>query len=113
MRESVDTMLRLQIEQNPDLASFEDILRTFLAKYVSWDAVREELIQLYADAFTEDELRDVTAFYQTETGRKFVALAPSLTTQAMEIGQRATADHQGELEARIMARIQKVGGGRP
>lgn len=110
MEQSTESMLRIQIEQTPDLAQFQDILRSFLHKYVSWDALHDDIATLYAESFTEAELREMSAFYRTETGRKAVRLMPELTARGMELGQRAVLEHQPELEARIRARAEKLNG---
>ena len=108
MDQAVDSMLENQIEVNPELEAFEDIMRAFVRRHMGWDAVREELVRVYAQAFTEAELREITAFYQTETGRKAVLLTPRLMAEGMEIGQRAFLAHRHELEARIQERMRKL-----
>lgn len=108
MVESVDSMIQLQLEQNPDLVPFQDILRSFLREHLSWEAIGEDFVRIYTESFSEAELREITAFYQTETGQKAVQLMPSLMAQGMELGQRAVIAHQGELEARVQDRIDKM-----
>ena len=36
------------------------MLREFLARYVTWDALKEEYAERYAGAFTEEELREMS-----------------------------------------------------
>ena len=108
MEQSIATAIDSQVEANPQIAPFRDIMRAFLSEHLSWEAVRDEMVQIYAEAFTESELREITAFYQTETGRKAVLLTPSLMAQGMQIGQRAVIAHRAELEARIEERMRKL-----
>jgi uncharacterized protein len=61
MNETINIMLKAQPQQNPQLAEVEDILRAFLAKYVSYEAMRPDLIRMYTDAFTESDLREMIA----------------------------------------------------
>ena len=75
---------------------------------MSWKALRGDFAQLYAESFTEPELREVTAFYQTETGQKAIRLMPSLMARGMALGQQAVADHQADLEARIQKRVREL-----
>jgi hypothetical protein len=35
----IDTMLKAQIQQNPDLAKVQDVMRAFLTKYISYNAL--------------------------------------------------------------------------
>lgn len=106
--ESTKPMIRLQAEQNSDLAPFQDILRAFLSEHLSWDAIGGDLARMYAEEFSETELREISAFYRTETGQKAVRLTPLLIERAMALGQQAVAEHGGELGARIQDRIAKM-----
>ncbi len=108
MNQGIDSMLESQIEINPEMEAFDDIMRAFAREHLSWEAIRDEMVRIYAQAFTEDELREITAFYQTETGRKAVLLTPRLMAQGMEVGQRAFLANRAELEARIEERMRKL-----
>ena len=110
MGESTESMLQLQLQQMPEIAPFEDVMRSFLREHVSWEALRDDLVQIYAESFTETELRDILAFYQTETGQKAIRLMPDLMARGMALGQQAVVEHQAELEARIQARANKLSG---
>ncbi len=47
----------------------------------------ETLAAIYASNFTADELRDLTAFYRTPTGQKFLARQPAIAQQSLAAGQ--------------------------
>jgi len=47
----------------------------------------EQTAKIYASNFTEDELQDVIAFYESPTGKKFQGLAPQLMQESMQHGQ--------------------------
>lgn len=106
---SINGMLAAQVEQNPDLAPFEDVMRSFFKEHLSWEALREEMVQLYAAAFTEDELRELISFYETEVGQKAITLMPTLMTQGMEMGQRRVQAHLPDLMRRVEERARKLG----
>lgn len=44
--------------------------------------------EIYARRFTADELRDINAFYRTETGRKMVAEQPAMLAEITQISER-------------------------
>ena len=104
----VDASLRMQLDQNPDLAPFEDIMRSFLDEHLGWDALRDDFLRLYAESFTEPELRDILAFYRTETGQKAIRLMPGLMERGMALGQRAVLENQDELEALVADRVKRL-----
>src|SRR4051795_5842889 len=56
LRSSIDQSIALQIKVNPQLAPMRGVFDRFFAKYMSWDALKDDVIAMYADAFTEAEL---------------------------------------------------------
>ena len=46
-----------------------------------------ELVALYTDAFTEAELKELLAFYQTPTGRKVLEQMPQLMAHSAQLTQ--------------------------
>ncbi len=108
IEDTIELMLQAQLEQNPMMAQFEDILRDFVTKHLAWEGIVDEYAQVYMNAFTESELRDLTAFNRSETGRKAAELLPSLYQQGTMIGQRKMMENEAELEERIMARFEEL-----
>jgi hypothetical protein len=108
LAESINVMIDAQLQQTPELAQFEDVMRAFLEKYMSWQCLKEHMVRLYAEAFTEQELREIVAFYRSETGRKAIELTPVLMSKGMALGQQAAQDHVPELEQMILERMQEL-----
>lgn len=108
LTESINVMLDAQLQQTPELAQFEDVMRAFLEKYMGWQCLKEHMVRLYAEAFTEQELREIVAFYRSETGRKAIELTPVLMSEGMALGQQAVQDHLSELEQMILERMQEL-----
>jgi len=79
-------------------ASYVKVMNAFMAKYFTWDALKDRLEKTYAAEFTEDELKQLTAFYSTPLGKKVSVKAPVLIQKGMLLGQQAVADHRPELE---------------
>jgi uncharacterized protein len=74
---------------------------------VSWEALREQYVEMYANAFTEDELRQMTDFYRTDVGQKLARATPRLMAEGAALGERAIQAHRGELEEMITARLRQ------
>lgn len=108
LSETVDSTLRMQIEANPMLQDFEDVMRAFLKKYLGWESIKGPMVSLYAESFTEAELRELGAFYRTPLGAKVAKLLPVLFEKGAKIGQDLVEEHQGELEAAIGKRIEEL-----
>jgi len=106
---SVQQMLDAQIRAAPELQGVQEVMREFARRYVSWEALREQYVDIYASSFTEDELREMTDFYHTDTGQKLARATPRLMAQGAELGQRAVQAHRAELEQMIRARLAQPG----
>lgn len=111
LEDSINSTLSMQLQQMPQLAQYEDVMRAFLYKYMSWEYLKEHIVQLYAEEFTEAELREITAFYRTETGKKLIELTPALMNKAMAIGQRAVEEHLPELQQMVLQKMQGANSG--
>lgn len=99
--ELVRQILDQQIDANPMLAEYRQIMLDFFEKYMGFDAIRDDLIRLYMQYFSEKELLEIAGFYATPTGKKAAKLLPQLFQEGSMIGQRKAQEHIGELQAAI------------
>ncbi len=53
----------------------------------SMESLYSKMAVVYMDTYTEEELNQILAFYDTPIGKKMVATTPEITKRAMEIGQ--------------------------
>jgi hypothetical protein len=106
----LEAQLKAQIETNPQLAQFKDIIRQFMAKYLTWESAKPGMVQLYAEAFTEPELRELTTFYKTPLGQKTITKLPELFQKGIALGQKAAQEHLPELQEAIAKKMKESGG---
>ncbi|HVG45637.1 MAG TPA: DUF2059 domain-containing protein [Longimicrobium sp.] len=102
---SLATVVATQTRLNPDIPGLQEALRDFLGRYLTWDALKEEYAEIYAGAFTEEELREMAAFYRTPTGQKLARSTPQLTRLGAELGERTLRAHAAELDEMIARRV--------
>jgi hypothetical protein len=107
MQDSMNRMIDLQLQQAPQIQGARPQFEKFFGKYLSWNALKDDYIKLYMDSFSEPELRELTAFYKTPTGRKAVKQMPALLQKGAEIGASRVREHMGEL----MQMLQSAGVG--
>ncbi|WP_263260871.1 DUF2059 domain-containing protein [Pseudomonas sp. RIT-PI-S] len=74
--------------------SKQALLETYQAKAnaaldqaIGWDKLKPEMVKLYTDNFTEQELKDLVKFYQSPLGQKIVQKMPQVTEQSAELTQ--------------------------
>ncbi|QHL89090.1 DUF2059 domain-containing protein [Nibribacter ruber] len=103
---NLQQMLTMQMEQMPAMKEAEIEVRSFFAKYMSWDAIKEDMVKLYMEEFTEKELKDMTAFFKTPTGKKLAAKQSTLTMRSAQLGQSKIQPHLMELEQILRSKLK-------
>lgn len=116
-------VLKLEYSQVPDMtgamsgftgnspATIEmaKMVTEFYQEFMPWDTVKPRIVRIYADMYTESELRELTAFYRTPIGQKLIDKTPEIGKAMMQMSQELLLPHMTELQQRMMARIR--GGG--
>lgn len=105
---AVDYVISAESQGNPDFKLQERVFRAFAAKYVSWEALKDEIVGLYLKEFDADELEALVRFYETPAGRKSIARMPALMAQTSDLVQNAFARHEGELQEMLKADGRKI-----
>ena len=103
IQESVDSVVQLQLRQNPQLAQHEKTMHEFFTKYIGWKALKDELADMYMKRFTEQELTDINAFYITPVGQKVITVLPELVQQRNQLAMMRLQQNIGELQQIIGA----------
>lgn len=71
--------------------------------------ISNEFAGLYAQRFTEQEMKEAIAFYKTPTGKKFVAQEPTVVDQALSGIQARANKMSEEVMVRFRAEMKKKG----
>ncbi|HSD11131.1 MAG TPA: DUF2059 domain-containing protein [Candidatus Binatia bacterium] len=106
--DALDVVLKVQLRHQPKLAPYEDTLRAFMQKYMSWESLKGDYARIYAEAFTEEELRQMIAFYRTPTGQKAVRMIPELMAKGAALGQSRVQENREELQKMIQKRQKEI-----
>jgi uncharacterized protein len=101
----------LYLQQNPmlqkDLNDIAAKLRTELAPRFA--EVTDEVAHEYASHFTEQELKDILAFYQTPTGKRLLAEQPAVVNESMKFAQDWANKLSTEVTAKMRDELKKRG----
>jgi uncharacterized protein len=104
--------LRPAIVQNrPEVARDLDlflptVMETVLARV---SELNDIWATIYARNFTVAELRDINAFYHTETGQKLLAKLPAITQEGLVAGQKFGQSLAAEFQQCIIDELRKKG----
>ena len=58
-----------------------------LDKAIGWEKVKPDLITLYTETFTEQELTQLNEFYESALGKKMLAKLPELNARSAQVTQ--------------------------
>lgn len=106
----VEAMVETQIRSDPTLAPYRNVILAWARRHMTWAAIGPQMAALYAERFTEPELRELIAFYNTPTGRKAVGLMGEILQSSAEIGRRIAQEHTPELERMLKERTAEMAG---
>lgn len=59
-----------------------------LDKAIGWDKIKPDLTDLYASQFSEQELEQLIAFYESPLGRKVLTKLPELNARSAQLTQK-------------------------
>jgi uncharacterized protein len=87
---------------NSEDQEYADTVREYVRKYVSWEPMKDEIIGLYMKTFTEQEIKDLIAFYNTPAGIKLLDQSGAIgQAVSVSVHQRLVA-HSPELKKMMM-----------
>lgn len=72
-----------------------------IMKELSWENIKDDYITLYADVFTEKEIKGLIQFYESPEGQAFVKKQPELNQKSMLLSQK--------LMMKIIPQLQGMG----
>lgn len=82
---------QLTASQQRQLNEYVVKIKGLIAGSMSWESLEPEYTKLYADAYTEQQIDDLIAFYKTPTGQAVVEKTPMLIQQASDLSQERLA----------------------
>lgn len=98
----------VSVQQQPAMAMFRDVMEAWVIKYMSLAEMGPTMSRLYAETFTEDELRALVAFYRTPVGRQLARMTPKLAERGALLGAAVAQRHAGELEQQMRGRMAEL-----
>lgn len=84
--------IKLNAGQQQRMDDFTDKLSAIVSSALSWEKIEPEMAKLYADAYSEQQIDDLLAFYRSPTGQVMVLKTPLLMQQSNAIAQKHLAD---------------------
>jgi uncharacterized protein len=108
MDKSLDKILESQTRASPGGgAGMAEATRNFYNKYISWAALKDDIVKIYMEVYTEDEVKELVAFHESPIGKKMTEKNPDLSTKIMELTMARMRDHMQELQTALTGAMSK------
>ena len=89
--------LGLDPKAKPVIDKYLEDMTNLLFTTLSQQNSQQQYAEMYAKAFSEKELRDILAFYQSETGQAFLKHSPEIMAGFTQIAESQLASIQDQL----------------
>lgn len=106
-QQTIEKTLEAQIKQNPEVAPLKDVMTKFFDKYMGWESIKKDIAKIYMKNFTDDEIKELIAFYKTPIGQKVATLVPIVGVEAAMIGEQRVEEHKAELTQMILDKLKE------
>jgi len=110
---SITQNLDFQIQQSPELLPYLGVMKKFLAKYMSYDSLKKDIVDLYSTSFSVQELKDISTFYSTDTGKKTLEKLPELARMSNQLGNNRVQENINELHQMLEKAAKLVENSKP
>lgn len=85
MINQMQAQMQIKDSERAELEAFNAKVVKLVTEEMSWDKLKEPTIDIYVKHFSEKELADMLAFYQSETGKAMVEKMPALMQESMQM----------------------------
>jgi len=112
MEQMVPVMIQTLRKQTPSLTDEQSQLVSETVIETTremTDKMKAPMIDAVAEVFTEQELRDLVAFYEAPSGQALIAKTPELTQKMMAQMPAIMAETQGKMLQKLCAKLNCAG----
>jgi len=103
----IDQSIEQQAKANPMMVQLKPVLKKFMSQHFNYEVLKDDLIKIHMEEFTEQELKEISAFYRTPVGQKTVRKMITLQQKCSELGMKRVQDNIGELQRMVVEELQK------
>jgi hypothetical protein len=97
-KKAVENSTKRLVDANPNFKKIESKIKDFYENSIGWSVMKDDLAKLYAKYYTTDELKDITNFYKTKTGKKVLKTMGNLTYEGQMLTRKRLLPHMEELK---------------
>ncbi len=95
---AINQQASIPAEQKEKVRAFQKKVMAKVVDFISWEKMKNDYIKLYADVYTEEELKALIEFLKSPAGQKMVKKNPQLMQKTMVLMQQKMQQLIPELE---------------
>lgn len=74
-------------DDRPIVEKYIKEMTTTVLPEIAWSKLKPDMVKAYASTFTDQEIADLTRFYESPTGQAYIRKAPDLNRATMQMTQ--------------------------
>lgn len=102
------TGLPISPELETALQGVEAKVSKMLKETMDWEKLKPRFSQIYAEAYTEEELDAILVFYRSPAGQAVIAKMPLIMKKSTELSQEMFVQMQPKIQQLIMSTMQEI-----
>lgn len=103
----VEQSLAGQDLNKEEMGEVKDAFMAYMGKVASDPQLKAKTKAVYENAFTDDEINSLIAFYKTPVGQKSLDVMPGLTGEIMAFSQKLAQKHVGSFQDALTAILER------
>ncbi|MBP8006581.1 MAG: DUF2059 domain-containing protein [Acinetobacter sp.] len=107
MSSSIEQMTQgqnLTTKQELAIINYSQELAKIMQQDLTWAKLEPDMIKIYAEEFTQQEINGMLEFYKTPVGQSMINKMPILMQKSMQIGYK----QMNEVTPKIMQAVEKL-----
>jgi hypothetical protein len=103
----IEKLAKMGLEE-PKLKKIKTMSVAYAEKIADDPELEEKRVELFVKTFSEDEIKELTQFYRTPTGKKALRKLPELTQQAVQLAHEYALKYQPEFPKELRSILAEV-----
>jgi hypothetical protein len=99
----------LSAEDASKVAAMQQKIVGLVEKEMSWPNIKPEIVKIYSETLTPQEVKGITAFYKSPAGQAFLDKQPAIMEKTMQWQQKMMAGLMPKIQELVKSEIEAAG----
>jgi len=93
-----DSLSPYRDKLEPVIQDYQAKIIAVMKKAMNWSEVKPQMVKIYDELFTEEELSAIVAFDKSPAGKALIDKTPAITGKSLEVGLRQLSSAMSDIE---------------